>query len=410
MANPVLPGPNKPPIRGTFGTDGDDRLDGTREDDTISGLDGNDTIFGFGGDDWLYGGDGYDYLDGGDNNDHLYGGNNGDELHGGDGNDWLYGDDGSDLLYGGAGDDHLYGGDDINSHGNLLNGGAGADTLHGAPNRPDIADYSDSPGAVEVNLGTSKGAGSDAEGDIYYDIEHITGSAFDDILIGSGGFNSIHGGGGDDQIFGLGDDDKLYGGEGHDYLDGGDGYDTIEYYASANGVIVNLTTGAGTGGEAEGDTYYSIEHVFGSKFDDTLIGDGNANLLQGAEGDDTLFGGGGQDKLNGGSGQDTLSGGAEADTFLFYASGTLGDPPDFITDFSQADGDVIDLKSLEGFLNDETFSFIGTAGFSGAAWELRYEQVAGETVVTGDTDGDGVGDFEIHCVGTINFTVNDFIL
>ena len=76
-----------------------------------------------------------------------------------------------------------------------------------------------------VNLGTSKGGGSDAQGDIYYDIEHIIGSAFDDILIGSGDVNIIHGGGGDDQIFGLGDDDFLDGGEGADYLDGGDGYD-----------------------------------------------------------------------------------------------------------------------------------------------------------------------------------------
>ena len=55
MANPV-PGPNKPPIRGTFGTSGDDySLYGTREDDTISGLGGDDEIFGYAGNDWLYG-------------------------------------------------------------------------------------------------------------------------------------------------------------------------------------------------------------------------------------------------------------------------------------------------------------------------------------------------------------------
>ena len=405
----VLAGPNKPPIRGKFGTNGDDRLNGTPEGDTISGLDGKDTIFGFGGDDWLYGGDGNDDLYGGDNNDHLYGGNGGDDLYGGDGNDWLYGGDGSDHLYGGAGDDHLYGGDDIASHGNLLNGGAGADTLHGAPNRPDIADYRNSPGAVVVNLGTSKGGGSDAQGDIYYDIEHIIGSAFDDILIGSGGFNSIHGGGGDDQIFGLGDDDFLDGGEGADYLDGGDGYDWLDYSDSASGITVNLTTGTGTGGEAEGDTYYSIEQVSGSKFGDTLIGDANANTLDGGEGADMLFGSGGQDILSGGGGgQDTLTGGADADTFSFYNSFFTGNPPTFITDFSQADGDVIDLTP--GFGSPPTFSFIGTAGFSGTAWELHYEKVAGETIVSGDANGDGVGDFEIHCIGTINFTASDFIL
>ena len=68
------------------------------------------------------------------------------------------------------------------------------------------------------------------------------------------------------------------------------------------------------------------------------------------------------------------------------------------------------IELIQGFAQDATFSFIGTAGFSGTAGELHYEQVAGETVVNGDTDGDGVSDFEIHCVGTINFTVNDFIL
>lgn len=389
----VLAGPSKPSSRGTFGTNGDDPLYGTREGDTISGLDGEDTIFGFGGDDWLYGGDGNDYLYGGDNDDHLYGGNGGDHL------------------YGGAGDDHLYGGDDQSGHwgSNVLNGGAGADTLHGSPNGSDYADYSNSPGAVVVNLGTSKGGGSDAQGDIFYDIEHITGSAFGDILIGSGDANIIHGGGGDDQIFGLGGADILDGGAGADYLDGGDGSDTLDYRDSASGVMVNLTTGTGASGEAEGDTYDSIEQVYGSKFGDTLIGDANANTLYGGEGADMLFGGGGQDILfGGGGGQDTLTGGAGADSFSFHNSFYTGNPPTFITDFSQADGDVIDL--IQGFGSPPAFSFIGTAGFSGTAWELRYEQVAGETIVSGDANGDGVGDFEIHCIGTINLTANDFIL
>ena len=82
----------------------------------------------------------------------------------------------------------------------------------------------------------------------------------------------------------------------------------------------------------------------GSKFGDTLIGDANANTLYGGEGADMLFGGGGQDMLSGGGGgQDTLTGGADADSFSFHSSFYTGNPPTFITDFSQADGDVIDL-------------------------------------------------------------------
>jgi Ca2+-binding RTX toxin-like protein len=405
------PTPNKPPIRGIYGTGGDDSLDGTRGGDTISGLGGKDTIFGFGGNDWLYGGEGHDTLDGGDGNDHLFGGAGWDKLYGGDDEDWLYGGDGHDELYGGAGDDHLYAGDGA-GHGssNRLNGGAGADELHGGSGKKDVVDYSDSPGAVEVNLGTSKGAGSDAQGDIYYDIESIDGSAFDDILIGSGASNTIYGDEGDDQIFGLGDDDTLIGGEGGDYLDGGAGNDLIEYGASNAGVTVNLTTGTGAGGYAQGDTYYSIEDVFGTQFDDTLIGNASANVLVGGQGADTLFGGGGQDTLRGGDGQDTLTGGGDADIFRFGKGDLLGEPFDYIMDFSQADGDVIDLSHFEGFGKDDTFAFLDTGGFTGAGWELRYEQIGGETIVSGDVDGDGQADFEIHCVGTINFTANDFLL
>ncbi len=50
------------------------------------------------------------------------------------------------------------------------------------------------------------------------------------------------------------------------------------------------------------------------------------------------------------------------------------------------------------------------ATWSGTAWQLRYAHVSGETVISGDTDGDAQADFEIHCVGTINFTASDFLL
>jgi serralysin len=79
-------------------------------------------------------------------------------------------------------------------------------------------------------------------------------------------------------------------------------------------------------------------------------------------------------------------------------------------DFSQADGDIIDVQLIDAFGGGETFNFIGTAGFSGEAWQLRFEHVAGETIISGDTNGDAQSDFEIHCVGTIGFTAADFLL
>ena len=57
------------------------------------------------------------------------------------------------------------------------------------------------------------------------------------------------------------------------------------------------------------DTLVSIENLIGSKFNDTLTGNGGTNVLNGAAGNDTLHGGLGlaADVLNGGVGIDTAS-------------------------------------------------------------------------------------------------------
>ena len=145
-------------------------------------------------------------------------------------------------------------------------------------------------------------------------------------------------------------------------------------------------------------------------YDDSITGDAGANSLDGGSGDDTLIGGDAVDRLSGGGGQDTLTGGNEADGFVFFGINTIGDAPDYILDFSQTDGDIIDLERFEGYSGAETFSFLGQADFTGEKWQLRYAQTGGETIVSGDIDGDGAADFEIHCLGTIDFTAGDFLL
>ena len=95
-------------------------------------------------------------------------------------------------------------------------------------------------------------------------------------------------------------DDTLVGGAGVDSLDGGTGTDTADYNASGAAVTVNLTTGTGSGGDAQGDTLVNIEKLTGSAFADVLTGDGNANTLAGGAGADSLFGGAGNDVLIGG--------------------------------------------------------------------------------------------------------------
>jgi T1SS-143 domain-containing protein len=77
---------------------------------------------------------------------------------------------------------------------------------------------------------------------------------------------------------------------------------------------------------------------------DILLGLGGNDTLWGGAGSDLLLGGDGDDNLHGGNGNDILSGGRGADTFFFSASGASN--VDSIIDYSFVDGDQIDLNDL----------------------------------------------------------------
>ena len=130
------------------------------------------------------------------------------------------------------------------------------------------------------------------------------------------GDDIIYGFGGDDLIFGLAGDDYIIGGTGADALRGGLGSDTAGYATSTAGIIASLAMGEGVGGDAEGDTYASIENLVGSGYADALAGNDGSNILTGVSGDDFLDGGDGDDQLWGGSGNDTLKGGGGADALF----------------------------------------------------------------------------------------------
>lgn len=87
------------------GTDGADRLKGTRQDDYLAGKGSNDTIFAGWGNDRVVGDEGDDKLFGQGGDDELYGGEGDDLLKGGRGNDILDGGAGRNVLHGGSGDD-----------------------------------------------------------------------------------------------------------------------------------------------------------------------------------------------------------------------------------------------------------------------------------------------------------------
>ena len=134
-----------------------------------------------------------------------------------------------------------------------------------------------------------------------------------DVIDGAGGNDEIRTYGGDDTLIGGAGDDELVGGVGADALDGGAGVDTASYDDSGVAVTVDLSTGVGSGGEAAGDTYVSIENLEGSVHGDDLTGDDAANLISGNAGDDLLHGHGGDDILRGDAGDDRIYGDLGAD-------------------------------------------------------------------------------------------------
>lgn len=97
------------------GTEGNDRLVGTKRADVICAKGGNDSIRAKGGNDIVKGGKG---------NDRVKGAAGDDKLKGGAGRDELRGVSGEDVLLGGAGDDLIDGGPSAD----VIDGGAGLNT------------------------------------------------------------------------------------------------------------------------------------------------------------------------------------------------------------------------------------------------------------------------------------------
>ncbi|MGL4965434.1 MAG: beta strand repeat-containing protein [Inquilinus sp.] len=368
------------------------------------------------------------------------------------GTDDLTGDSGANILHG-------YGGNDV------LRSSAGADSLFGDVGK-DLVSYFTSASGVTIDLAAGTGTGGEAEGDTLSGVEDLIGSEFGDILIGSSGVNVLRG---------FSGDDLLRGGGGADSLIGDGGTDTATYYSSAAGVTVDLVANTGAGGDAQGD-YVGVENVTGSNVGgDSLTGDSVANILRGWGGDDVLRGGAGADTLDGGTGtdiasyytskaavtvdlaagtgsgdaqgdilvsienlngsnfadtlagngganvlrglasRDTLTGGGGADRFAYSAvsESAVGANRDVITDFSQAQGDRIDLSPIDadtGTAGNQAFSFIGSGLFTGVAGQLRSITGGGQTVIAGDVDGDSVSDFHIALTGTFALVAGDFQL
>ena len=170
--------------------------------------------------------------------------------------------------------------------------------------------------------------------------ETIVGTPAADTIFGGFGTDVITGLASNDRLFGDDGDDMLNGGDGNDILTGGAGADTLiggagtdraYYISSSSGVWLDITTG-GTMGDADGDTYDSIEQIFGSSFndemtggagDDQFFGRGGMDMLTGNDGNDRLFGHAGDDMISGGAGIDSIYGGDGDDTLYGGADDDL---------------------------------------------------------------------------------------
>ena len=226
------------------------------------------------------------------------------------------------------------------------------------------------------------------------------GNELDNIINGNIGNNVLEGGGGDDVIRGLEGDDTIQGGGGDDRLLGGLGEDTVSGGPGADNIL----------GNADDDS------LFGGNGDDRLVGGGGNDVLRGGDGDDRLLGSPGSDALVGGFGRDVLIGGADADRFVFNSAleTVVGPDRDRINDFTSAQGDLIDVSGIDANVNtggDDSFTFIGTSAFTGVAGQLRFDStLAGNSIVSGDIDGDGNADFQILVVDDAVLTAGDFLL
>jgi serralysin len=305
---------------------------------------------------------------------------NGNVVLGG-GNDIFNGTGGTVFgsVLGGAGDD-LYIVDDPTLT-LVENAGEGIDTVNANTNWTLGANFEN------LNLvggGDHSGVGNNLD-------NVINGNIGDNTISGGAGNDLLRGGDGNDKLFGDSGDDRLVGGPGDDFLHGGGGAD-------------NLLGGAGD------------DVLRGGAGDDRLAGGPGSDSMFGGSGDDRLLGGSGQDALVGGLGQDVLIGGPDADRFVYNSvqeSPVGAANRDRINDFSSAQGDRIDLSGIDADVNtggDDSFTFIGTSGFSGSAGELRFVNVGPNILVTGDVDGDGIADFEIFVNNTATLSASDFIL
>ncbi|QLE57286.1 calcium-binding protein [Nostoc sp. TCL26-01] len=400
-----------------IGTNEDDSIKGDGQRNQLFGKDGNDLIEGRGGDDLIDGGAGSDKLAGDTGNDTFIGGQGDDSIDGGDGVDTAdYSKLGRTITLLGVGtiDKGKLGQDQVFKVERVIADATVANnTIDASQSLPGV------PAVADLEAQTISALNVPGLGILTFNVINF------DNVIGTDENDQIGGDRQDNQLSGLGGDDIFKGSRGNDSIDGGKGFDTANYGSLGRSITLSgigtITKSGGFGTDqlfliekiiADGSaanntidaslsfpgvfvtvdlqaqsliannvellgnsepvtlpfTVVNFDDVIGTKLNDTIAGDDQANKLSGNDGNDVIDGRAGNDLIDGGAGSDKLIGGADYDTF----KGSQGDD-------SIDGGDGVDTADYSKLGKTIILSGVGTVEKAGGLGKDQLFQV--ETVI-----------------------------
>jgi PKD repeat protein len=223
----------------------------------------------------------------------------------------------------------------------------------------------------------------------------LTGTAGDDVILGTNAADLIDGLGGDDVICGKGGDDIIFGGAGNDIILGDTGNDEIS--GGPNDDIIegeggiNILNGDDGADEISGGN--NVDFINGGPGNDTLRGNGGIDQIMGGSGNDDINGNNGDDVLDGGFGNDIIRGGFGRDTIVggFHDDMLYGGHGEDTISGDEGNDDLYGDKDKD--------TLLGGPGND----NLIGEQDASGVIVPSDTCDGGTGtDTAEHCLITVN--------